>query len=199
MMNAFVLGIAAARRVSCRWISWGRSTHRVLSRPRRLCHQARASRALTPRACSSSAAGTRPSSAESRLAGTFAGALPGPPPGVPGGPPAAAAAPCAPATSSVRADWLEPGCCGACWLDSDCWCSRFIKQYYDAFNPSGETPDEPPAQRRAAGVVALASLPRARVPGLSPGRRAGLAPQRRSVDGLAQGDVAGQLAERQQD
>jgi hypothetical protein len=58
--------------------------------------------------------------------------------------PAPAAAP-----ASVRPDWLLPGTCAGCWLDSDSCCARFIKAYYDAFNPSGDEPDSPPAQRRA--------------------------------------------------
>jgi hypothetical protein len=80
-------------------------------------------------------------------------ALQSPPPGAlavaPGGTPAPAAAPCAPSDASVRADWMLPGCCGACWLDSDTCCARFLKAYYDAFNPSGDSPDSPPAERRA--------------------------------------------------
>jgi hypothetical protein len=72
----------------------------------------------------------------------------------PPAPPAAAAnggpAPCPPAPKSTRADWLQPGGCGAWILDSDCCCSKFLKVYYDQFNPSGEPePESPPAERRA--------------------------------------------------
>jgi len=85
--------------------------------------------------------------------GPVPGALPGSPPGTPGGPPApSAAAPVCPSTSSsVRPDWLQPGTCGGCfWLDGDCWWAKFFKQYYDAFNPSGDAAsEETPAQRRA--------------------------------------------------
>jgi hypothetical protein len=44
---------------------------------------------------------------------------------------------------------LQPGTCAGCWLDSDCCCARFIKAYYDAFNPSGDAspPDSPPERR----------------------------------------------------
>jgi hypothetical protein len=73
-----------------------------------------------------------------------------PSPGAPDGSPAPAAASCAPAESSVRPEWLQPGTCAGCWLDSDSCCARFIKAYYDAFNPSGESaPETPPAERRA--------------------------------------------------
>ena len=54
------------------------------------------------------------------------------------------------APASVRADWLEPGTCGGCWLDSDNFCSRLVKAYYDQFNPSGaDETESPPAARRA--------------------------------------------------
>lgn len=80
-----------------------------------------------------------------------AAAPPVSPPGT--GPSTAAQTPCppaAPAPESVRPDWLQAGGCGACWLDADNCCSRFIKAYYDAFNPSGgDEPDSPPPARRA--------------------------------------------------
>ncbi|HXY32878.1 MAG TPA: outer membrane beta-barrel protein, partial [Planctomycetaceae bacterium] len=83
--------------------------------------------------------------------GPLPGAQPGSPPGTPGGPPAETSTTCPPAAASVRPEWLQPGTCGGCfWLDGDCWWARFFKQYYDAFNPSGEpAPEEAPAQRRA--------------------------------------------------
>jgi hypothetical protein len=59
------------------------------------------------------------------------------------------AAPAVPSPDSVRPDWLKTGTCAGCWLDDDNCCSRFIKAYYDAFNPTGDDPDSPPAERRA--------------------------------------------------
>ena len=61
-----------------------------------------------------------------------------------GCPPAAA-----PDPNSVRPEWLQTGTCGGCCLDADNCCSRFIKAYYDAFNPYADEPDSPPAERRA--------------------------------------------------
>jgi Putative beta-barrel porin-2, OmpL-like. bbp2 len=58
-------------------------------------------------------------------------------------------APPPPDPNSVRPDWLQTGTCGGCWLDADNCCSRFIKAYYDAFNPYADEPDSPPAPRRA--------------------------------------------------
>jgi hypothetical protein len=63
--------------------------------------------------------------------------------------PANGCPPAASGESSVRPDWLLPGTCAGCWLDSDSCCARFVKAYYDAFNPSGDSPDSPPAERRA--------------------------------------------------
>ena len=106
--------------------------------------------------------------------------------------------PAAAAPESVRADWLQPGGCGACWLDGDNCCSRFIKAYYDAFNPSGDEPDSPPIpSTRAAGSVAFAAVSRSRVPGLSSRRRPAQQQQQLSLDEGPAGDLAGRLAARQ--
>ncbi|HET6323455.1 MAG TPA: outer membrane beta-barrel protein [Planctomycetaceae bacterium] len=72
-----------------------------------------------------------------------------PQPGAAEAKPADGCPPAASSTSSVRPEWLAPGTCAGCWLDSDSCCARFIKAYYDAFNPSGDSPDSPPAARRA--------------------------------------------------
>jgi hypothetical protein len=76
------------------------------------------------------------------------------PPGVPPGPAAGMGAQTPPAPpppdpNSVRPNWLQTGTWGGCWLDDNNCCSRFIKAYYDAFNPYADEPDSPPAPRRA--------------------------------------------------
>lgn len=64
--------------------------------------------------------------------------------------PAPAICPPAAADTGVRPDWLQPGTCAGCWLDSDSCCAKFLKAYYDAFNPSGdEGPAAEPPLRRA--------------------------------------------------